>query len=200
MHRIFFKNDFLWWLRRNEVKRSSADFIWSIPAPLGSFLYWTPSCCFFCTMFFSRMNYLNRFGREKLSMQVLWQGIKGKYWGAASIGLRTDALQTHSLIKVMVEQPSKASGGCKECLSAHHISSLFRLNALTKSCFWIYLTCAKLPRHKEVQKGLCEYMHKDLQKQGSYSSSAFPFLKAIVIVPHARLWKKSHFACFKAGA
>lgn len=137
---------------------------------------------------------------EKLSVQVLWQGIKGKYWGAASIGLRTDARQTHSLIKVMAEQPSKASCGCMECLSAHHISSVFRLNALTRSCFCIYLTRAKLSWHKEMQKGLCEYMHKDLQKQGSNSSSAFPLLKAIVIVPHAHLWKKSHFACFKAGA
>lgn len=44
--------------------------------------------------------------------------------------------------------------------------------------------------YKEMQKGLREYIHKGLQKQGSYSSSAFPFLKAIVIVPHARFWKK----------
>lgn len=44
--------------------------------------------------------------------------------------------------------------------------------------------------YKEMQKGLCEYIHKGLQKQGSYSSSAFPFLKAVVIVPHARFWKK----------
>lgn len=189
MHRIFFKND-LWWLKRNEEKRCSADFNWSIPAPLGSCLYWSPSCCFFCTVFFSRMNYLNRFGNRKIVCASSLTRIKGNYWGAASIGLRTDARQTHSLIKVMGEQPSKASCGCTVCLSAHCILRLFRLNALTRSCFCRYLTCAELHWHKEIQKGLCEYMHKDLQKQGSYSSSGFPFLKAVVIVPYARLWKK----------
>lgn len=113
----------------------------------------------------------------------------------ASIGLRTDARQTHSLI-----QPSKASCGYMECLSAHRILSLFRLHALTRSYFCRYLMCAKLCWYKEMQKGLCEYMHKDLQKQGLYSTSAFPFVKAIVIVPYACLWKKNHFSCFKVGA
>lgn len=123
--------------------RSSADFNWSIPAPLSSCLCWSLACCFFCTMFFSRMNYLNRFGNRKIVCASSLTRKKGNYWVVASTGLRTDARQTCSLIKVVAEQPSKASCGCMECLSAHPILSLFRLNALrrlTRSCFCRYLT------------------------------------------------------------
>lgn len=63
-----------------EMKSSSADFNWSMPTLLGSCLYWSPSCFFFSTMFFSRVNYLNRFGNRKIVCVSSLTRIKDNSW------------------------------------------------------------------------------------------------------------------------
>lgn len=123
----------LWWFEKWDLQLTSIRVCLHHWAP-ACMSYWSSSCCFFCSMFFFRMNYINRFGDLKIVHAKFSDKDKGQLlrWSQPWV-VDWCQLNSHSdWPRVRAQQPSKAICGCMQYLSTHHISSLFRLNAHTQ--------------------------------------------------------------------